>query len=280
MCAARSGWGFPPQPMPPDDAPAAGAGAQPGPGSAVLPSLGLGLRGGGREGARGRGVGRREQSLRQPQPQRRWDPVARAPPPRPGFAPGHASSLRPASILTATAFKALLLLIKIPPQPVLPISPWSRTVKSTGSNPQICLSVTSQFCLPLLIVQSLFQQPFHMFQSFPRAWLVGDLPLILFTQLRPDLMVLYFATLWPIASVSRIVASAWQHSNLESVQLSAFSMPVPRQLNTAGENYSTSQICATINSWSPASTRPSVLTHNPTMHSRTAFSLMLCNSHF
>lgn len=169
--------------------------------------------------------------------------------------------------------------LKIPPQPVLPISPWSRTVKSTGSNPQICLSVTSQFCLPLLIVQSLFQQPFHMFQS-SRAWLVGDLPLILFTQLRPDLMVLYFATLWPVASVSRIVASAWQHSNLESVQLSAFSMPVPRQLNTAGENYSTSQICATINSWSPASTRPSVLTHNPTMHSRTAFSLMLCNSHF
>lgn len=65
--------------------------------------------------------------------------------------------------------------------------------------------------------------------------------------------------------VPRIVASAWQHQNLGSVQLSAFSIPVPRQLNTAGENYSTSQICATINSQSLACTRPSVLTQNSAM---------------
>lgn len=57
-CAPRApAAGLPPQPIPPDDAPAAGEGEQPGPGSTVLPSLGLGLRGSGREGAGGRGWG-------------------------------------------------------------------------------------------------------------------------------------------------------------------------------------------------------------------------------
>lgn len=105
-----------------------------------------------------------------------------------------------------------------------------------------------------------------MFQRFPMDQLIEDLSLIVFTVLRPDFMAFYFAPFLPIASVPRIVAYPWQHPNLGTVQLSAFSTPVPRQLNTAGENCPTSQICATINSWSLASTKPSVLTYNSTMH--------------
>lgn len=79
-----------------------------------------------------------------------------------------------------------------------------------------------------------------MFQTFPMAGLLEGLSLILFTQLGgPDLMVVYFALFLPTASVPRIVAYAWQHPNLGSVQLSAFSMSVPRQLNTAGEKHPT-----------------------------------------
>lgn len=61
-CAPRLGCGARLQPVVPDDAPAPGAGERPGPGSSVLPSFGLGLGGGGREGALGKGVGRREPS--------------------------------------------------------------------------------------------------------------------------------------------------------------------------------------------------------------------------
>lgn len=70
----------------------------------------------------GRGLGRREPSLRQSQTRRRrWDPVARAPPPRPGFALGHAPSSGPASVLPETALKALLLPLKISPSSCLPL---------------------------------------------------------------------------------------------------------------------------------------------------------------
>ena len=108
LCASRLGCGARPQSIPPDDAPAAGARERPQPGSTVLPSLSLDLSGSGREGAQGRGVGKREQSLRQPQAQRRWDPVTRAPPPRPGLGLGHAPSLGAASLLAVTASKSLL----------------------------------------------------------------------------------------------------------------------------------------------------------------------------
>lgn len=137
--------------------------------------------------------------------------------------------------------------------------------KSLSSSPKSAFLSLSQVIFSLLIFQSLFQKPFHRFQSLPSAWLIEDLSLIHFPPLKLDFMVLYFATLPPIASVLRIIASAWQHPNLGSAQLSAFSMPVQRPLNTAGEKYSGSQICATINSWSSASTTPSVLTHNPTV---------------
>lgn len=80
-----------------------------------------------------------------------------------------------------------------------------------------------------------------MFRSFPTASFIEHLCLILFTLLGgPDLTILYFAPFLPIASVPRIVAYAWHHPNLGSVQLSAFSISVPRQLNTAGEKHPTS----------------------------------------
>lgn len=209
-------------------------------------------------------MGRREPSLRQPQPQRRWDPVPRARPLARDLRLATPPDSDPLRFSLRQPSKALLPL-KHSPRPSFPIPPWSHTGKSLGPNFSSAFPSLSQVVLCLLALQSLFQKPFHRFQSLPSAWFIEDLSLIHFILLRPDLMVLNFATLLPIASVLRIVASAWQHPNLGSVQLSAFSMPAQRQLNTAGENYSLSQICATINSWSPASMRPSVLTHNSTV---------------
>lgn len=97
----------------------------------------------------GKGGGEAGASQRQPQPQRRWDPVTGAPPPRPGFAPDHAPSLGAASLLAATALKALLPLKKFPlsllsPQSSLraqPPSPISALPSHLRSSP-LCLPFT------------------------------------------------------------------------------------------------------------------------------------------
>lgn len=167
VCAPRLGCGSRPRPIPPDDAPAAGSGERSWPGSTVLLTLGLGLHGGGREGAPGRGVGRREPSLRQPQAQRRWDPVIRAPPPRLGLALGHAPSLGPASLLPATALKVLLFPLEYSPPACFPhpfLVPHSQVLGFNPSNLPLC--PTSGLPPSTCPSFSLFQKPFHMFQ-FP-----------------------------------------------------------------------------------------------------------------
>lgn len=141
VCAPRLGCGARSRLIPPDDAPAAGSGERPGPGSTVLLTLGLGLHRGGREGAPGRGVERREPSLRQPQAQRRWDPVIRAPPPRLGLALGHAPSLGPASHVPETALKVLLLSLVHSPSACFPhplLVPYSQVLGFNPSNLPFC----------------------------------------------------------------------------------------------------------------------------------------------
>lgn len=66
----------------------------------------------------------------------------------------------------------------------------SHTGKSLSSSPKSAFLSLSQVILSLLILQSLFQKPFHRFQSLPSAWLIEDLSLIHFSPLRLDLMVL------------------------------------------------------------------------------------------